>query len=436
LLHKTLFFCEKTGIGLCLNFVYIQNGNLVARALYATSVLLFLFSANPGRTQEMLAITPPAMAGGAATALENYNIQWGPTRWSFGSSLEAQYTDNVFLTQDNPESDLIVSPQMTAQMLWPISEKNTVEFSLGAGYSAYLQHSELDRFFITPSSALSFDLFVGPIQINFHERFSISQDAYQDPTVSGTGDYSQFQNDAGVTATWNLEKLSFSLGYDHLNNATVTGPSGAGDGQSDVFSASAGYRLVPEMTLGLEAGGSLIGNTGTNTALSDVKQWNVGSFCKAQISENIHLLGRIGYTEYSSEATGTVPTHSQFSGVYGQLTLTHQLNQYLDYSIDCERSVNSSFYSGSFDSLNVNLRANWHIVRKLSIITSLSYEHDSQVLSGSETFDRYGAGIKLTRTITSKLSGTLGYQFYQRNSNLPGENYTVNTFNLNLAYKF
>ena len=377
------------------------------------------------------------MAGGAAAGGENYNIKWGPTRWSFGSSLEAQYSDNTSLNQNNSESDLTVSPQMTAQMLWPISEKNTVEFSLGAGYSAYLQHSGFDRFFITPSSALSFDLFVGPIQINFHEHFSISQDAYQDPTVSGTGNYSQFQNDAGVTATWNLEKLSFNLGYDHLNYATITGSAGAGDGQSDVFSASSAYKIVPEISLGLEAGGSLIGHTGTNAVLGDLKEWNVGTFCDAQVSEHINFDGSVGYMEeYSSEPASTIQTSSQSSGVYGQLTLTHQLNQYLDYSIAGQRSINSALFAGSVEQTDVNLLANWHIVRKLTISTSLSYEHGSQVLSGSDTFDRYGARIELTRAITSKLSATLGYQFYQLDSNLPGGNYTVNIFNLNLTYKF
>jgi hypothetical protein len=401
------------------------------------AVLLFLLSTNPGRTQEELATTPPALAGGAAAAPESYNIKWGPTCWSFGASLEAQYTDNVSLDQNNSEGDLTVSPQMTAQMLWPISEKNTVHFSLGAGYSAYLQHSEFDRFFITPSSALSFDLFVGPIQINFHERLSISQNSYQDPTVSGTGNYSQLQNDAGVTTTWNLEKLSLNLGYDHLNYVTVTGPTGAGDGQSDVFTASAGYKLVPEMTLGLEAGGSLIGHTGTNAVLSDLKEWNVGPFCEAQVSEHIQLQGSVGYTEeYSSEPAGTNQTSPQFSGVYGQLTLTHQLNQYLYYTIGGQHSINSASFSGAIELSDLTLRADWHIVRKLSISTSLSYEHGSQALSGSETFDRYGAGLESTWTITSKLSATFSYQFYQRDSNLSGGSYTANIFNLNLAYKF
>ena len=102
----------------------------------------------------------------------------------------------------------------------PVTEKNTLDFSIDTGYTSYVQHPELDRYFIQPGSELSFDLNVGHIVVNFHDRPSIAQNSYQDPTISG-GDYTRFENDAGFVANWDMNKLLLRLGYDHLDYITL-----------------------------------------------------------------------------------------------------------------------------------------------------------------------------------------------------------------------
>ena len=66
--------------------------------------------------------------------------------------------------------------------------------------------------------------------------------------------------------------------------------------------------------------------------------------------------------------------------------------------------------------------------------------HQDRVLAGfagsTETYNQYGPGISLSRPITAKLSSSLGYQLYWRDSNLAGRNYTVNVVSLNLSYTF
>ena len=118
------------------------------------------------------------------------------------------YNSNVYLTEDHPEGDLIFRPQINTRMLWPVSDQNSINLALGGGYSAYVSNPNLDRAFITPGSELSFDLYVGDFWINLHDRFSITENTYQDPTVAGSGNYSQFQNALGAATTWDLNKGS------------------------------------------------------------------------------------------------------------------------------------------------------------------------------------------------------------------------------------
>ena len=153
----------------------------------------------------------------AATTIGYYNLKLGPTAWNFGTGLEVDYNSNVNLTESNPEGDFIFRPQINTRMLWPVSEMNSINLALGGGYSAYVKNPRLDQAFITPGSELSFDLYAGDFWINLHDRFSITENNYQDPSVANSGNYSQFQNALGVATVWDLNKAIVRAGYDHVN---------------------------------------------------------------------------------------------------------------------------------------------------------------------------------------------------------------------------
>lgn len=379
----------------------------------------------------------------AATSIGYYNLKLGPTAWNFGAGLGTEYNSNVYLTEDNSQGDFIFSPQINTRMLWPVSDKNSISLALGGGYQAYVENPNLSRWFITPGSELSFDLYAGDFWINLHDRFSITQNNYQDPTVVNSGDYSQLMNDLGVSAVWDLNKATVKGGYDHVNYDSLTGENsqnfgGQPSGYSEVFSASAGYALKPGMLLGLEIGGSLITytTTTTNTPYSNAKQWNVGGFYDAPLSEYIHITAHAGYSVYSPESSGATATSDDFTGIYGQLDITHRVNQYVTYTLSGGRTLNVVYYGGTIDRTFVHWQANWQVLRKITLGTSFGYEHGTYLYVGGETYDQYGPGISLSRAITGKLTGSLGYRYYWRDSDQAGRNYTVQVVSLNLNYAF
>jgi len=373
----------------------------------------------------------------AESSIGYYNLKLGPTGWRFGSGLALEYNDNVENRSENIEGDFILRPQINAQMIWPLSEKNSINLSLGGGYTFYVEHSNLDRLFLTPGSELSFNLYVGDFWINFHDRFSITEDAYQDPTVAGTGDFARFENSLGVSALWDLNKVILRSSYDHVTYVSLGANQGQPDGQSEVLSVSAGYALKPGMLLGVELGGSLLHYTSTNTAFTDARQWNAGVFYEALLSEYMHFRGSVGYTVYTPEKTSiTNAILGDFTGYYADLGITHRVNQYVNYTLSAGRTINFAFYGGTIDLYYARWQANWQVLRKMSLSTTFEYEHGSQIGFGTETFDRYGPGISVGRSITRKLSGSLGYQYYWRGSDIPGRNYTVNVVTLSLNYAF
>ncbi len=90
----------------------------------------------------------------------------GRLYWRFElQSLGLQYNDNVLLGQVGRQGDFIISPSLDARFRWPISDKQSLNLTLGAGYWVYAQHPALDRFFISPNSEVSFDVYAGDFLI-------------------------------------------------------------------------------------------------------------------------------------------------------------------------------------------------------------------------------------------------------------------------------
>lgn len=420
------------------------------RAAWAATVLFFLpGTLTPARGQEAVQMSIASAQAAearrqAASTIGYYNLKLGPTAWNFGAGLEVDYDSNVNYTESHPEGDFIFRPQIKTRMLWPVSDLNSINLMLDGGYSAYVQHSGLDRGFIR-SSELSFDLYVGKFWINLHERLSITEYSYENPTVAGSGNYSELQNTLGVATVWDLNKAIVKLGYDHVNYESLTGGNvqnywGQASGYSEVFSTSAGYALKPGMLLGVELGDSLFTytTTTTNTPFSNANQWNVGGFYDTPVSDYIHFTAHGGYTVYSPQYSGATTTRGDFTGIYGQIDIRHRVNQYMEYSLSGGRTISVVFNAGTIDRYFARWQANWGILRKVTLGTSFGYERGSYLYAyaGGETYDQYGPGISLSRPITAKLSSSLGYQLYLRDSNQSGRNYTVNMVSLNLSYTF
>jgi hypothetical protein len=418
-----------------------RGGPLVVRA--ALLALLARPFASAALAQEAVRVS---LAGAeAAQARQNtastvgyYNFQAGPTYWRFGTALGLAYDDNITLVQDNQIGDFRFTPSLSAHLFWPVTPLQSLNLTLSAGYSAYVQHSEFNTVYIAPNSELSFNIFAGDFVINLHDRFSITQNSYQDPTVVGSGSYQQFQNTLGASVLWDLNKVVVNASFDHGNDLELTGGEGQAAQTMEIFSASAGYAIRPGMSSGLELGSALEHNsaTTTNTPYTDAFEWNAGPFFQTRISQYLTFRADAGYVVNSPQSGGALPTARRFSGYYATISVNHRLNHFLDYTLSGGRSLTTTLLGGPVDSYVVNLSVDWKVFQKLSLATAFAYNRGSEEVAGGETFDQYGPNITLSRTLTKKLSSSFQYQFLVRNSDLPGRNYTLNVVSLNLGYQF
>lgn len=378
----------------------------------------------------------------ATSSIGYYNLLWGPVAWRFSSGMESDYNDNVNLQSQHQEGDFIFRPNLNTQMHWPVTQKNSLDVSLGAGYSLYATHSELNQFYLNPGTGLSFNIYAGDCAINLHDRISITENSYQNPTAGNNGNYAQLENAAGTSLVWDLNKVVTQLGYDHLNDISLGSSQQVPDATSDNWFLNAGVRLHPEITAGVEGGVGLdsYGQSQSAPPQPDATQWNAGVFCKAQISE--YISGRLdaGYTVYSPANTSAFTNLSSSANMYFQLSISHQVNKFLNYSLSAGRSTESSLFGQPYDYYFVRLQPSWNIFKNYQLSTPLFWENGTQLyVQGSalaENYNQYGAAINIGRAITQKLSGSLGYQFVREISAQSSLNYTVNIVSLSFTYQF
>jgi hypothetical protein len=417
-------------------------GNLFP-ALIAVACLLFFAGRAHGQEALRMSLAGNMAAESqqqAANSIGYYNLLLGPVAWRFSSGLGFDYDDNINLDSHNREGDLIVRPNLNTQMHWPLTLKNSLDASLGVGYSFHAIHSDLDQFYVNPGSGLSFNIFVGDCEINLHDRVSITQNAYQNPTAGGNGNYAQLENTAGVNTTWDLNKLIAQLGYDHANDISLGSGQQVPDNSSENWFASVGAHVLPEVTVGVEGGVGLMSydRSQSTSTQPDATQWNAGVFCQAQISE--HISGRldVGYTIYAPSATGAFTNLNSTADYYFQFSLSHQVNQLFNYSLSGGRSTDSSAFGQPFDYYFARVQTGWNIFKNYQLSTPVWWEKGSQLysLGGTTDYDQYGAGINVGRAITKKLSGNLAYQLIRESSDRATLNYTVNIVSLNFSYQF
>lgn len=378
------------------------------------------------------------------TALGYYNFLVGPTAWRFSSGMGFQYNDNIYLNKDNPQSSLVLQPSVGSIMHWPVTLNNSLDFSLNAGYSEYLQHSARSQFNVQPGSQLSFDIYVGDCKINLHDRLNITDVGYQNPGVAGSGNNQEtLYNTAGLVAAYDFGRLQTHLGYDHsdyIQLNTTTLPSVT----SENFYGDAGIPIQPELIAGVESGVSLINYQLTGPFnpfnVSAATQWYAGIFASYQLSDFLSARLDGGHTDYIPDNTvGGFPSASD-PGYYFSTTLTHKVNQWLNYTLTAGRSTDLSSAGQVQTRTYVQLNPYYNILEHYSISTPFTYQQGSRptyiTLNSGEDYDQFTIGLTVSRPITKKLTTTLSYLYINEDSTTAGLVYTQNLITLSFNYQF
>jgi Putative beta-barrel porin 2 len=420
-------------IPLCLSRSCIRPGSLCFW-------LLFL-AAFPLRAQDAVR---PSLAGEESAEARRqdinqipYNLMTGPIKYRLSATLGVEYNDNINLSENNPESDVIIHPQVNIDAIWPVTQINTLRLDIGLGYAFYLDHSDQDTtgVLLSPGSQLAFDLFIGDFRINFHDRFSLQQDPIDELQISNVVNYGRFENTAGVSVLWDLNKAVLTLGYDHYTYISTTSAFDYLNRNSEELVGSVSFTLTNTTSVGIES--SFADTYYDQNVLNNSTAYTIGAFAETQITNYLRLRVAAGYQMISFDNTGSVFDSNDVNDYYANVLISHRLNAFITQTLaaghESQLGVNSNYIALNY----IRHTVTWNIIRNTLLSTELFYE-DGDDSGGfiNEHLHRYGGALTVGYQLTPHVTLGLRYQYTQKDSNVPDRDYSQNRVGVDATYSF
>jgi hypothetical protein len=386
----------------------------------------------------------PSLAGEAASEARQqdvsripYNLLVGPVRFRVSATVGVEYNDNVNYADVGKQSDWIFTPNVNVDAIWPVTQLNTLRLDLGLGYGFYVNHTNYDTrgVLIAPNSQIAFDIFVGDFRINIHDKMSLQQDPVAEGALSNVANYGRFENTAGVSVLWDLNKILLTIGYDHYTFVSTTSAFTYLNRNAEELSGTAAYLVTPTIKVGVEANG--VFNYYDQNVLNDSTDFSVGGFAETEITNNVKLRIAGGYQQISFDHGGLVGDVNDLSDFYANLLLTHRLNAVISQTVSVghenQLGVNSNYITLNY----VRHTVTWNLIRNTLLSTEFFFE-DADESGGfiNEQFQRLGGAATVGYQLTPHVTLGLRYQHTTKDSDVALRDYNQNRVSFDGTYSF
>lgn len=377
---------------------------------------------------------------------ESGNIRVGAATIRVLAGLSTAFSDNINYSEFDRKSDIIISPNVEFNLIWPVSTYNTLSFDIGASYDKYLNNPEADSngLIIAPDSEIQFRMGIGKhVTLTFYDRFGYQQTPLDDPTISNTVDYGRFTNDLGYTLVWEVNReIEYENGYYWSKWISLGGDFDYLDRDSHNFINNFKYKINPALEAGIKSHLSLTEYEGDFQ--NDSMMLRIGPFVRAKVTENTEVGAELTYVFGSFDApTGPAGDSnldtSDADSVNGEIDITNRINRHMNHRLvggyETRLGTTTNFYDLAFARYTYN----WQMSSPLSFNFNAFYEYgveSGDIALLSEDFHRYGAGIGFAYRLTRSIVTRLNYDYIQKDSNLFGGDYYQNRITLDFQYRF
>jgi hypothetical protein len=367
-----------------------------------------------------------------------YNIQLGPALFSMSALLDLEYNDNIALSETNRKSDLIIEPLLNTNVLWQVSEYNAIRLNLGVGYVKYLNNPRFDSssVSITPDSQLAFDIYVGDFRFTIFDQLSIQQNPVTEINLSNVARFERLQNAAGLSVTWDLNKVILFGAYTHYNFYSFDSQFDFLNETEEQFFLSSSLKLSDVLTVGLRSTFAVVDYS--ENFQNNSTDYSVGAFVETRLTRYLTLSAESGYQGARFDGGGFDVDTSQLNIPYGRVQLDHRLNRYWTEHLLAGYGAQLGFTTNYTELAYVHYDANWRMNLRTTLNFDAFYENgaDSPGTVQVEHVNRVGGGISCTYAVGRKVTLNLGYQIIDRNSDLAGHSYYQNCVIMGLGYVF
>ncbi len=391
---------------------------------------------------------------------DKYNFAVGPFRLSLAAGVGIEYNDNIRLSDDNRESDLIFRPVLNLDATWRMSEINTLHIAVGATYAKYLDNDDLDSdgVIISPNSEVAFTFMAGPVKITLRDRFGYQEDTYDIPDLSQTARYKRFENQAGIQLDYGMNPwTTITLGYDHYNLWSTEDNFDLQDRAIDTIFIKPAFQITPTVKLGLNTSYSWINfdssdrSDGTNLMVGPFLEWQISPYTNLYVEAGYQMLNFDGTSDFSGDfiddlglsgedadaVRGIFRDSEDSDAFYVKFEINNRPTEFFEHRLLGSKTTEVGFSSDYYDIYHIEYAADWRVMQaKVQMGPTLFYEYYETSGDLGEEAHRFGAAFGVRYHFSNSISVGLDYRYIYKDSNLQGNDYYQNLAFLSLYYKF
>ena len=387
-------------------------------------------------------------------ARDKYNFALGPIRFSLAAGLGLEFNDNIFLSENNRESDFALRPSLSIDSSWMMSETNTLHLGVELSYAKYFDHSELDSdgILISPTSELAYTFEIGAVKVTIRDRGSYQEDSYDVPDLSNVVRYRRAENQIGIELDWAINQNTMLIGgYDHFNLWTFDDAFSADERAVDTVFTKPSYQVTPTVKLGVVAAFSAINfkedvrQDGTNVLVGPFIEWKLSEVMTLYVEGGFQDLSFDGSSDFDEDFLDGLTDEERTlfrdddtsSSWYVKFELNHQANDYFSQRLSGSKTSEIGIGSAFYELYHIEYSADWkNFFANMDFSPTLFYEHYEASGVGGEEGNRFGAALGVRYNLTNSITLGLDYRFIVKDSNLADADYYQNLAFLSIYYKF
>lgn len=376
--------------------------------------------------QEGMSVSQPRTPVGATSLVDMFHI-----------SLDAgvKYDNNIYLTDDNEESDVIfsISPILSFATAEPGTAASIFSFNYTPTARFYVDNSERDT--VDHSLRLKFDQRLAKTQIGF--ELGYDKTSGSDRFVSGTIDRDAFHSAVSVSHILSGKtRLDFGAFYDidDFDNSDLFDRKSYGGDIAVLYQATGKIALGPYFGYG---------RTTLNSGNVDQEYYEFGLRSEYEVSGKTAVSASIGGNVRSFDGSDGSGDESFFAWEAG---ISHELTAKTNLRASVYRNAKASynFANSGYIATGLAVTASYAYSDRLSYYGTLSYEHNDyfRAASNGVNFDNnyYALRIGSRYRATDQLivSAEAEYRENDSNSNANSQlnDFDNFLFSLNATYHF
>jgi hypothetical protein len=367
-------------------------------------------------------------------------IKLGPLNFSISTALNESFNDNIGLSEENEQSDLITTPSLGINIGAALTPLNTLSANIKLGYEQHAFHPELDHelesFIIDPNSNIDFTFYTSGVIFNIYDRPSIQQDPVSVPQLSNLTTFRRATNTLGGSMEWDLNAIYINASYARDTFHSYEDQFGFLDHDSDSLALTAGYRISPVLSAGLTESYTLT-NYDDNTVQNGSNSYSTGFFVNTKLTEYLSAAATLSFQGSDFERGGRIGDNTDFGSVVYSLSLQNQLNRWISHSISWSRFTTLGIGSNFTEIHLLTYQASLDLFKSVTtaFVFGTKFLNDSASLS-AEKATQCTFGPQFAYQVDDRLSFNLSYTYTRKESDRIGNNYAQNSVALGGSYNF